>query len=108
MKKEKREELYQKAIEKWGVVSQIEMLNEESIELALAVRKFLRKYNKLNETSPDVNSKILDEEVLNLIEEMVDVEIMMEQLCYIYPSFKNQIQEVKDFKLQRLEKRINK
>ena len=99
MKKEKREELYQKAIEKWGVVSQIEMLNEESIELALAVRKFLR------------NNKIPEYEftnATNLIEEMADVEIMMEQLCYIYPSFKNQIQEVKDFKLQRLEKKINK
>lgn len=99
MKKEKREELYQKAIEKWGVKAQIEMLNEESIELALAVRKFLR------------NNKIPEYEftnATNLIEEMADVEIMMEQLCYIYPSFKNQIQEVKDFKLQRLEKRINK
>ena len=99
MKKEKREELYQKAIEKWGVISQIEMLNEESIELALAVRKFLR------------NNKNLEYEftnATNLIEEIVDVEIMIEQLCYIYPSFKNQIQEVKDFKLQRLEKRINK
>ena len=99
MKKEKREELYQKAIEKWGVVSQIEMLNEESIELALAVRKFLR-----NNKNPEYEFT----NATNLIEEIVDVEIMMEQLCYIYPSFKNQIQEVKDFKLQRLEKRINK
>lgn len=99
MKKEKREELYQKAIEKWGVVSQIEMLNEESIELALAVRKFLR-----NNKNPEYEFT----NATNLIEEIVDVEIMIEQLCYIYPSFKNQIQEVKDFKLQRLEKRINK
>ena len=99
MKKEKREELYQKAIEKWGVVSQIEMLNEESIELALAVRKFLR-----NNKNPEYEFT----NATNLIEEIVDVEIMIEQLCYIYPFFKNQIQEVKDFKLQRLEKRINK
>ena len=99
MKKEKREELYQKAIEKWGAVSQIEMLNEESIELALAVRKFLRN-NK--------NSEYEFTNATNLIEEIADVEIMIEQLCYIFTNFREQIQEVKDFKLQRLEKRINK
>ena len=97
MKKEKREELYKKAIEKWGAVSQIEMLNEESTELALAVRKFIRHWK-----SDDV------EYINNLIEEMADVEIMMEQVCYIYPHFKGKIEEVKEFKLQRLEKRINK
>ena len=99
MKKEKREELYQKAIEKWGAVSQIEMLNEESIELALAVRKFLR--NNRNPEYEFTNST-------NLIEEIADVEIMIEQLCYIFMNFREQIQDVKDFKLQRLEKRINK
>ena len=99
MKKEKREELYQKAIEKWGVVSQIEMLNEESIELALAVRKFLR-----NNKNPEYEFT----NATNLIEEIADVEIMIEQLCFIFTNFREQIQDVKDFKLQRLEKRINK
>lgn len=99
MKKEKREELYQKAIEKWGAVSQIEMLNEESIELALAVRKFLR-----NNKNPEYEFT----NATNLIEEIADVEIMIEQLCFIFTNFREQIQDVKDFKLQRLEKRINK
>lgn len=97
MKKEKREELYQKAIEKWGVVSQIEMLNEESTELALAVRKYIRHWK-----SDDIKY------VINLVEEIADVEIMIEQVCSIHPHFRDKIEEIKEFKLQRLEKRINK
>ena len=43
MELEQRQEVYKKAIQTWGKIPQVEMALEESIELALAIRKYLRE-----------------------------------------------------------------
>lgn len=87
------QEIYKKTIEKWGQTAQLEMAQEEAIELALAVRKFIR----------NGNDKTFDD----LSNEMADVEIMTEQIKFMYPEIEEKIQEHKKFKLDRLSKRVD-
>lgn len=84
--------VYKKAIEKWGVTAQLEMAQEEATELALAVRKFIRKQD--------------DQSFDDMANEIADVEIMIEQIKQMYPETVNLIKEHKIFKIKRLEKRI--
>lgn len=88
-----QEELFKKAIEKWGVVAQTEMLMEESIELALALRKYLRKKDSLS--------------LLHVGEEIADVEIMISQIKLMNQGLSVEIEKCKLNKLERLERRIN-
>ncbi|GAI78537.1 unnamed protein product, partial [marine sediment metagenome] len=67
----KNEELYKKAIEKWGYELQINMCIEECAELIKALMKGRR-----NPKNPNL--------VDDILEEMVDVEIMIEQLKLIF------------------------
>jgi NTP pyrophosphatase (non-canonical NTP hydrolase) len=90
---EQRKKLYQIALEKWGHKAQIEMAMEESIELSLAVRKYLR-----NAT---------DERMFDLAGEIADVEIMIEQLKEIFDYLPKLVDERKESKLIRLEDRLN-
>lgn len=64
MNKEHRE-LYKKAIAKWSGEVQLSMLEEECLELALAVKHYRRKRTDSFE---------------HLMEEMADVEILLEQI----------------------------
>lgn len=82
------------AIETWGEQSQLEMLQEESTELALAVRKFIRVQN--------------DEKFKDLASEIADVEIMIKQINIMFPTINNIVKEQKTFKLERLNDRLNK
>lgn len=84
--------IYKQAIEKWGKRAQLEMAQEETTELSLAIRKFYRNENE----------KTFDD----MANEMADVEIMIEQIKFMYPKIKPKIQEHKVFKLERLLKRI--
>ncbi len=93
MNKKDRQKLYQDAINKWGEVAQLEMAQEEATELALAVRKFIRQPNKKREN--------------DLAGELADNEIMNEQLNYIFPNLRTQIDEIKLSKLNRLRKRLD-
>lgn len=86
------QEIYQKTIQKWGQRAQLEMAQEESTELALAIRKFIRNGNY--QTFDDLSN------------EMADVEIMTEQIKFMYPEIEEKIQEHKKFKLERLSKRV--
>ena len=88
-----QEELFKKAIEKWGEVAQTEMLMEESIELALAVRKYLRNKDALS--------------LVQLGEEIADVEIMISQIKLMNQGLSVEIEKCKLNKLERLERRIN-
>jgi NTP pyrophosphatase (non-canonical NTP hydrolase) len=89
-----KKELYQKALKKYGVCSQVQMLAEESTELALAVLKFMRKKNQ----------KTMN----NIFEEIADVEIMIEQICQILPSYYEVlVPQYKKMKLERLERILN-
>ena len=91
------EELYRKAIEKWGIDSQIKMAIEEMAELIQVLAKYGRNINGVN--IPDI------------LEEIVDVEIMLKQLKMIFlntEDLKNFYSDFKKDKLQRLEKLLNK
>ena len=85
--------IYQKAIEKWGQRGQLDMALEESIELSLAIRKFIRNGN--------------DKTFEDLASEIADVEIMLGQIKFMYPEIEEKIQQQKEFKLERLSKRLD-
>lgn len=87
MNKEERIELYRKAIGNYGEAAQQIVAMGECSELIQAISKKLRG----RET--------------NLEEEIADVEIMLEQLKLM--SNESLIEEIKESKLQRLEKRLN-
>lgn len=86
--------IYEKAIALWGNQAQLEMLNEEATELALAARKFLRQTN--------------EERFNELAGEAADVEIMLEQFKTMFPESVKIIDNFKKFKLNRLKERIEK
>ena len=90
MEKEKRIELYQKALSKWGADVQVKMLNEEIGELLAAMGKFDRRRVG----------------VYDVITELADVSIMVEQIATLmnYKDFENE----KDYKLTRLKGRLEK
>lgn len=89
---QQRKTLYQKAIDTWGDRAQLEMAQEEATELALAIRKLIRgKENAVAE----------------LVSEMADVEIMIEQIKFMSPHWVMAIESEKDFKLNRLNDRLN-
>lgn len=87
------EDIFIKAIDKWGERHQLEMAQEEATELALAIRKFIRYSN--------------DDSFDKLADEMADVEITTELIKFMYPEIVEKIKERKKFKLNRLSNRIN-
>ena len=90
-----REDAYKMAIEKWGEKAQLEMAQEEATELALAVRKHIRKNDESSFS--------------NLVEEIADVEIMIEQIKLMHKDFgfQQMVDAQKAFKISRLLKRMN-
>lgn len=93
MTTEQRKTLYKRTVETWGERAQLEMAQEEATELALAIRKLIRgKENAMFE----------------LAGELADVEIMIEQIKYMHPHISQAIETEKDFKLNRLNDRLNK
>lgn len=95
MELEKRNEAYLKAIKKWGAKAQLEMAQEEATELALAIRKQIRKND--------------DDSFRNLVEEIADVEIMIEQITLMHNDlgFRQMVDSQKAFKINRLLKRLD-
>ena len=87
------ETVYEQAIAKWGKRAQLEMLQEEATELALATRKFIRK---------DDNKRFID-----LAGEVADTLIMIEQLLYMFPNMKEFVVNTKAEKVKRLSDRLN-
>lgn len=90
---EQRKKIYQRAIDTWGDRAQLEMAQEEATELALAIRGLIRGKSGAMEA---------------LVSEIADVEIMIEQIKYMNPHCVQAIEVEKDFKLNRLNDRINK
>jgi len=86
-------DIAKKAVEKWGIESQIKMAIEEMAELTVA----LNHYERGKATLEDVASEI------------ADVKIMMEQLEYIVNQATGSelVKEQERYKLERLEKVIN-
>jgi NTP pyrophosphatase (non-canonical NTP hydrolase) len=82
-------DLYQMVIDKWGVDAQLTVVIEELSELAKEVCKIKRGMGTL----------------VNIAEEVADVEIMCEQLRYIY-DIDSVVDEWKQSKLTRLANRL--
>ena len=87
------QEIYQSAINKFGTISQLEMLQEEATELALATRRMIRKPSTKHE--------------IELYNEVADTLIMIEQLKLMLSGAYEEIKKAKQFKLKRLEEIIN-
>lgn len=78
--------LLKRAIEKWGIVTQTNKLQEECLELALVI-------NQLScPTKPDLTEAFIDE--------LADVKIMMAQAELMYDS--SRINERVEYKLKRM------
>lgn len=85
-------ELLDKAIKKWGIDAQLLMLQEECMELAMAIHKYYTR-------------NISENNLEQIYDELADVLITSEQAKRIFEESK--IQERIDFKMNRLEKRLN-
>lgn len=83
-----------RAIEKWGTDAQVKMMHEECLECSLEIHKFHTR---------DGSEERLDK----VIDEIADVTIMSRQMERI-PGWKEKIQVRIDFKMKRLEERLNK
>lgn len=82
-------DLYQLALDKWGVNGQLTVAVEELSELTKEICKTLRNIGNTND----------------LAEEVADVEIMCEQLRYIF-SIDEDVNDWKTYKLNRLANRL--
>lgn len=90
-----RAQVYQKAIDAFGVEAQLLMCIEEMSELTKAICKFRRaKPNQIPERLHDI------------AEECADVTIMMEQLRIMFDS-NEEVCRVMDMKVARLKERLN-
>ena len=87
--------IYKDAIKVWGEQSQIEMIKEECLELALA----LQKMNRVGGRELDV------ERYEKVIDEIADVEIMIEQARILFSG--ELIDKRKEYKLKRLAERLS-
>ena len=90
MEQKERDELYTKAIDTWGQMPQINMVNEECGELITSLARYLR-------------GRATEEDVIT---EVADVAIMMEQMAVLFG--KEKFEEEKERKLQRLKERLAK
>lgn len=99
-RKQKRADVYDIAIKKFGVAAQIGMLTEEALELALAARKVARGFEgNLPVKTVEEAEAIRD----NLAEEIADVEIMIAQAKQMFnPEFSKKIAYTKRAKIKRL------
>lgn len=85
-----KEKIYKKAIGKYGVAAQLDMVIEEMSELTKEICKIKRGKGNY----------------MNLVEEIADVEIMLEQLKMICQIRTNDIHGMKYQKLERLKELI--
>ena len=88
---EERLENLKKIAKYHGKKTQLEQLIEESAELIVAVRKYLREAEDLP--------------FANVVEEIADVEVMTNQIKYLF-GIENKVEEIKATKIERILKRI--
>lgn len=86
--------IYEKALQKYGKQAQVMMFMEESAELTKELSKYIRSIS-----SGGISD--LDNE-LNILSEMADVYIIMEQLKYMFDFTDEMISEEIDKKLEKL------
>lgn len=90
----RKEEIYRKALSKWGTGSQILMFFEEFCELGILLCHAMR-------TNKTVNQDYVTDE-------LADVEIMLEQMAAMCSTPRNSILKIKEMKLKRLEGLVGK
>ena len=88
--------LYEKAINKWGELSQILVAIEEMSELQKELCKLDRCKTILSKET----------QIRRIADEIADVSIMIEQLVHIF-NFYELVREKKIFKLNRLKERLD-
>jgi NTP pyrophosphatase (non-canonical NTP hydrolase) len=93
---EKQREIEKRAIETYGFNTQILVVLEEMAELTQVITKLLRT---------DVPCSTYAAQ--NLLEEIADVKIMLDQLEQMLKIDDSLIDEEMDYKLNRLEQRLN-
>lgn len=93
----KQIEILKNAINIYGVASQHDMMVEEMAELTKSILKFRRNIK-------DVNRKNY---IVDIIDELADVYIMLKQLEIIHCDSENDVQNIINYKIDRLQKRIN-
>lgn len=98
---ETRCEVYDKALYKWGMVTQMLVAIEEMSEVIKAITKLERC--STDEHTNEEYCAALD----SLIEEIADATIMLEQLRYIF-GINDEVCEVMDEKIVRLLDRAKK
>lgn len=97
-----KETMY-KAINTYGVENQMIKTVEELSELSQALCKSIVRLNYTKEKTSLVDDlKSVD----NIFEEMADVEIMLEQCKMIFYKSEDKINDYKNKKIKRLERRL--
>lgn len=86
--------IYQLAVEKWGVVSQIHMCSEEMSELNKELMKVIREGES-------------ESRITSIVDEIADVMIMIEQMVFCF-DIRDEVIARKEFKLARLEGLVKK
>jgi len=89
-------EILQKAIDTYDEISQLEMIKEEAMELALSIQKAGRSNNDKDD------KKIL----ANIYNELANMKIMLAQAELIFDTDK--IDKRVEFKMNHLEQRLKK
>ena len=92
------ENVYQKAIDKWGEYAQYDQMIEEMSELTIAISKYKRY--KLGEKY--LNK---DDVLNNLYEELADVKLCLHQLEYMFG--KNNVEEAYKKKFDKFMQQLN-
>lgn len=85
-----RDKFKQNILNAWGEFSQVNMLEEELLELALCLVRLYRGRSSRED----------------IIEEIADVELMIEQVKFIFGIKKEDIDHIKNYKLNRLKQRL--
>ena len=90
--------VYKRAVDVWGIDSQMGMMTEEAAELIQALSKFNRSRNKSEEEKKEAFDHVC--------EEIADVENMINQMRYIFDN--KVIDMYKEQKLKRTLEKIIK
>lgn len=81
--------IYEKAVKKWGIEAQLDMLVEECGELIVAIQKCRRGRG-----------------ATNLLEESADVQIMLNQVPFMFPDCTGYLKNQSCYKIKRLRKKL--
>lgn len=97
MKREERENLYQRAVEKWGEDAQLDQMIEEMAELIVAINKVKRAKHFIAQKKEGVMD--------NLFEELADVKLCLEQMEWMFG--KENVDKMFDKKLEKFLYQLN-